>query len=372
MLKILHFSDLHLETPFLSSNMPSSYGAWRRQDLRATLGRILTIARERKVDAVTIAGDLFEQEYIMPEIAGFLSTQFGKLSPIQVIIAPGGKDPYISESIYSIYRWPENVTIFRESHLTAIKLTSEITLWGAACPPTRIQNLFEKLLINKSGINLLLLHANCRDLSLLNQEGAYSINARNVINMGFTFALLGSSHQSRVFPDDTALIAFPGSPEPLDFESEDIGHHIVFLQIQDGKCMHELLPISRWKYINQTIDITGFTSEAQVIKSIEKLLRKSSDKDQQQPVLRITLKGDPESQLNLGDILSKIDKDVFCEIIVDSPVHYDLEMLAQEQTVRGTMVKRFLEKNGEQERNKEIGALLLALQALDGKPIGSS
>ena len=55
----------------------------------ATLGRILTLARERQVDVVTIAGDLYEQDYALPETAGFLAQQFAKLAPIRVFVALG-------------------------------------------------------------------------------------------------------------------------------------------------------------------------------------------------------------------------------------------------------------------------------------------
>ncbi len=56
--KILHFSDLHLDTSFAGQGFPLEYGVERRLDLRACLTRILARARELKVDAITIGGDL--------------------------------------------------------------------------------------------------------------------------------------------------------------------------------------------------------------------------------------------------------------------------------------------------------------------------
>lgn len=127
-LHLLHLSNLHLDAPF------PTLGPERRADLRATLGRILALARERRVDAVTIAGDLYEQDYALPDTAAFLAQQAARLAPIRVFIAPGERDPYTHDSLYALTRWPENVTLFSQGQLTAVELGPGITLWGAACP----------------------------------------------------------------------------------------------------------------------------------------------------------------------------------------------------------------------------------------------
>src|SRR3989304_5470636 len=110
--KILHFADLHLDASFAGQGFPVEYGNERRLDLRATLTRILARSRELKVNAVTIGGDLFVQEYLLPETADFIQQQMALLAPIRVIIAPGGQDPYTNESPYARLNWPENVDIF--------------------------------------------------------------------------------------------------------------------------------------------------------------------------------------------------------------------------------------------------------------------
>ena len=43
MIRILHCADLHLDASFASSGLPPTAGSWRRDNLRATLGRILAL-----------------------------------------------------------------------------------------------------------------------------------------------------------------------------------------------------------------------------------------------------------------------------------------------------------------------------------------
>jgi hypothetical protein len=52
--------------PACPDGMPATAGARRRHDLRGTLGRICP-ARERQVDAVTVAGDLYKNRYALPD-----------------------------------------------------------------------------------------------------------------------------------------------------------------------------------------------------------------------------------------------------------------------------------------------------------------
>jgi len=371
MYQILHFSDLHLERPFLSRNLPSSFGKWRRQDLKATLGRILTIARERKVDAITIAGDLFEQEYIMPDMAGFLSIQFSKVDPIRVIIAPGEKDPYTTESLYALTRWPKNVDIFTQSKLSKVDLTEKIELWGAACPTSKDNNLLENLSLNKSNINLLLVHAHCYENQFSTHRNIHHVSLKELLNTEFKISLLGSSHQAKEFLDNSKVCVYPGSPEPFENESEGTEHNVVLVQINGEECKHELIPINRWRYINREIDVEGFKNQTEVTKTIEEIVKKLSSKNEERYVYRITLKGETNIPLNLEEIVSQINSEAVIELIINSQVGYDLRALAQEPTVRGTLVKHYLEHETKgQEKNEELNALKLALQALDGKRIG--
>ncbi len=99
MFRILHFSDLHLDASFAASSLPTAVGSWRRIDLKATLERILTLVRERQVDAATIASDLYEQDYDLPDTADLLKQHFADLTPIKVFIAPSKSDPYTPDSL---------------------------------------------------------------------------------------------------------------------------------------------------------------------------------------------------------------------------------------------------------------------------------
>lgn len=57
-MRLLHFADLHLDTPFRWADREQARK--RRRALRETLLRICQVADEQNVDALTCGGDLYE------------------------------------------------------------------------------------------------------------------------------------------------------------------------------------------------------------------------------------------------------------------------------------------------------------------------
>lgn len=370
---ILHYADVHLEASFAVDGLAAPVGTWRRADLRATLGRILTLARERQVDAVTIAGDLYEQDYVLPDTADFLAQQFVRLVPIRVFIAPGEHDPYTSDSLYALTRWPENVTVFSQGQLAAVELASGIHLWGAACPPSRGHKTLDRFHVDREGVNLLLLHATDTPQPKLGGEALFMVDADTVRTAGFDFALLGHHHTGRLCPEESPCCVYSGSPEPLTPEQADGAHQVVLLTIQDEVCTPEMIPISRWRYRSLHVDLTGCESIAEAGMCVEGALQATPDGDDERTVGQVALTGRPEFDLDVAALAEQVTTKAHLHYDAQLALPYNLEQLAQEQTVRGLLMRRFqahLEAaKSLRERTQAESALLCALRVLDGKQV---
>jgi DNA repair protein SbcD/Mre11 len=88
--KLLHFSDLHLDAPFVSSELPLARK--RRQRLRDVLRKIASLAVEVGAEGLLCAGDLYEHDRCSPDTGEFLRDTFARLAPMRVYIAPGNHD----------------------------------------------------------------------------------------------------------------------------------------------------------------------------------------------------------------------------------------------------------------------------------------
>jgi 3',5'-cyclic AMP phosphodiesterase CpdA len=129
-MRLLHFADLHLDTPFRWA--PPDVARARRRALRETLTRICRLADELNVDALTCGGDLYEQDRFTPDTAAFLRSAFTQVEPLPVFIAPGNHDWYGPASLYRQVDWPPNVHVFTEDRLSPVELADGLTMWGAA------------------------------------------------------------------------------------------------------------------------------------------------------------------------------------------------------------------------------------------------
>jgi len=373
MFQILHSADFHLDTSFASSGLPVAVGTWRRADLRATLGHILALARERQVDAVTIAGDLYEQDYALPDTADFLVQQFAKLSPIRVFIAPGERDPFTNDSLYALTRWPENVTVFSQGRLSSAELASGVHLWGAAHPPARGHKTLAKFHVDRNGVNLLLLHATDAEQPGPRREAMFSVDSAAVQAAGFDFALLGHQHNGRLWPEDAPCCVYPGSPEPLAPEEADGSHQVVLLTVQDGVCTPESIPISQWRYTLLRVNLTGCESTDEAVRRVAQSVQTAPGGADERSVCHVTLTGLPHFALDVEALAGQVKTKAHVRYQTRLSLAYDLERLSQEQTVRGLLVRRFQARlenaSSSQDRQTTLNALNYALQALDGKQV---
>ena len=88
------------------------------------------MARERRVDVLTCAGDLYEQERFVPDTANFLVSAFAGLQSIPVLLAPGNHDWLDPASIYATAKWSPNVFVFHEDRLSAFELRARADAFG--------------------------------------------------------------------------------------------------------------------------------------------------------------------------------------------------------------------------------------------------
>ncbi|NLF00617.1 MAG: hypothetical protein GX601_06525 [Anaerolineales bacterium] len=365
--RILHMADLHMEASFASSGVSGQLGAWRRADLQATLARLLALAREQQVDAVTIGGDLFEDRLASVDISELLAQQFSKLAPIRVFVAPGECDPYTSDSLYALTRWSENVSIFSRGELTRVTLAPGLFLWGAACPPLPAARLMAP---REVGRHLLLLHAICAHERAFSQRGLFAVTERDLRQGGWAGALLGHQHGAQRGADD--IFIYPGSPEPLAPEEDALRHGVALLTVGETDLHVELLPTNQWRYVTLRVDLDGCETDHEVARRVHHALAECEGSGDQRTICYLTIQGRPAEPLDRAKLVQNTSSPMQVVWRFALSGAYDPEVIQQEQTVRGLLARRFLARSADtslQERDGERAVLEMALGALDGKQV---
>src|SRR6266511_2429765 len=137
-MRIALIADVHLDSAFALFSPARSRE--RRHAIEAAFQSALAHAAEASVDAIFIAGDLYEHDRVLPNTGEFLRSAFAEVAPVPIFVAPGNHDWYGPESLYARLEWSPNTHVFREDHLQPLELKDGLTLWGAGhCAPANTE-----------------------------------------------------------------------------------------------------------------------------------------------------------------------------------------------------------------------------------------
>ncbi len=379
---ICHFSDLHLERSFSRHGSSSTASRLRRAELRDALQAICALAQSRNCDALTIGGDLFDDDNATVETGQFLTSLLGSLAPMRVLIAPGNHDPYINGSLYMTMDWPSNVHIFTAPELLPIRLTDSLVIWGLAHPDHMWEGnpLAGPPLEPSHDVHLALFHGAERawlaGIEGKSKHGPFT--AVDIRRKGFAGALSGHYHSFRL--DAATGLLYPGTPEPLAVD-ETGDHGPVIVTVADsGEFSCELVPLQKWHALECTVDVTSSNSLASLATAVLAGIREALGfRDPKRTILQADLIGTLPSYMALDtDVLQQA---VLHEVPLASLTlrtrtqpALDLDALMAEHTVRGRFVaavRSDIESRDMEDPEREMleRSLKYGLNALQGTEV---
>lgn len=359
-MKLLLFSDLHLDTPFTWAG--PELARIRRLALRETLQRIVDLAASRQVDAILCGGDLYEHDRFSPDTAAFLSRAFADLD-VPVHIAPGNHDWYGPASLYRQVNWSPNVHVFAEDHFTPVTLADGLTLWGAAhCAPANTDGFFDNgFRADRSGVNLALFHGSESGAAWFQEGGKVPhapFMAAQIEAAGIDHAFLGHFHTACDAPRHT----YPGNPDPLSFGEQGARGAVIVTIADEGTILRERVTVATSTVASIDVNIDGVTSASDIRHRVAQAVAPLTG------IVRVILTGDvsPDVTVHLGD-LDGVGKHLQALIprLGRVGVTYDFDLLAAEQTVRGQFVRDVRAAKLDDDVRRRV--LLTGLRALDGR-----
>ena len=306
MIKVVHTSDLHLDGTFFKED--SRINERRKRERRALFVNIMMYARDRQVDVLLIAGDLFDGLWPEKETAELILREFENTPGTEIFIAPGRHDPYRPGCFYAEKRFPSNVHIFREDRVAPISVDRlGLTVYGYAFTGYRMEGapLAVMPVTDKGRINLL-----CGYGSLEGEPGLAPITAEQIGNSGVDYAALGSAHLASELKNEKGVYySYSGAPEGCGFgENGHMGLRLLALDKTDGSCAlnGKSMRFSRCHYEEMTVDASAYSSVYEMLSALSDDFRGSEyDKD---TILTMTFRGKVSLQFGVisPDLFEKI------------------------------------------------------------------
>ncbi len=372
-LKFLHCSDIHLDAPFVG--MSADKSEERRRELRSTFIRMMDYVRERGIDYVLIAGDLFENAYATNTTAEVLIRQFRTCEKTKFIIAPGKCDHYENNSIYQSGRLPSNCYVFSNEKLSCFKFDDDrLTIYGWAFMTEELTTspLYDSHVEDGGRINIVVGYA---DLGGEIGSTGCPVANKDMTKFGADYYAFGGRHaKTDLVRRAGAMYGYPGALESTGFLNPAMGGvKQLDIDYNGGELSIECkqFTFGRVKFVKEEIDITGVSANNEITNRISQLI--SAKKYGVDTALAVELVGEVSPRFVLP---KKLECDVlglyYFDMIDKTVPTYGTEKYEREMSVAGELYRHLLpmlKSENEEERMGASRAFRVGLASLEKREI---
>lgn len=294
--RFVHTADLHLDSPLRSLALKNpELAELVRGATRTALARIVDLCLAENVDALLIAGDLYDGSQTSMNTALYLASELRRLevAGIRVFLIRGNHDS--QSTVTRELTFPANVHVFsgRAKPVQAKTLDDGrgvhihgISFANPHAPESLLPSFQAPV---ADAINIGMLHT-----SLAGSRGHDPYAPTSVAELaghGFDYWALGHVHLRQVHAEKP-LIVMPGMPQGRDINEAGSKSVTLVTVGDDGSLMHQERAIGQAVFERVTIDLTGSRDWRQMLdKAAEtmSLLRSRTIADHL--ILRISLFG---------------------------------------------------------------------------------
>ena len=348
-MKFVHIADIHFDAPFSSLCDKGALGEIRRLDQRKAFKKVINYIKENKIPLLFISGDLFEHEYIKKSTIQYIIDCIKEIPETKIFISPGNHDPFLQNSYYNKLTECKNVYIFNSK--IQIKEFDEFDIYGYGfndfyCSNSGIENIEIK---NPEKLNILIMHA---DLNGANtQQKPYNPISQKVLEQkGFDYIALGHIHKKSYNDIPNQKIVYPGSLISLGFD--ELGEHgMIIGELSKQNLELQFITLDDKEYIEEKLDISNTLSKEELIETI------NSKQIPNNKFAKIILIGTRQFEIDITELYKLIENEQIIKIKNQTKINYDLEKIANENTLKGLFAKQMLKQMKKQdinEKQKEI------------------
>jgi exonuclease SbcD len=298
--RFIHCSDLHIDSPFkgFSAINPDWAERLRQAPLQSFLNIVDLAVRER-VDAVIIAGDVFdgEDKSLQAQFKFRQGLQTLSDNNIPSFIAHGNHDPLNSWS--TTINWPEGVTVFPGTGVQSVPVVKDgrtlAHIYGTSFPE---RDVFDNLTLQfernqESGFAVAVLHANVGGHPDHDPYAPCAVD--DLVARGMDYWALGHIHQREVLRKGHPAIVYCGNSQGRFFkESGPRGCCLVTLN--EGALPDvRFVATDTLRFVENSVDLSSCDSLDAVVEEIvrqcQTLLGQAEGRSL---VVRLTLTGRTE------------------------------------------------------------------------------
>ena len=353
-MKIIHTSDIHIDSPLTSKLSPSA-ARERKREIILSFRKIIDDARKIGACAIIIAGDLFDNNKVgfktLESVVGIIQNA----SDVLFFYLPGNhEEDRLNESGIEI---PENLKVFSENW-TYYKIDN-VTIVGKTLIG---QDDFSSLRLNDKDINIVTLHG---ELSSVNSLGKISISGASALPIDYL--ALGHYHTySETKLSERGIAVYSGTPEGRGFdEAGEKGY--VIIDTDRGYLTHSFKKHSLRNLHITEVDISGAAKEIEIENRVAHALSAISKDD----MVRIVLVGEYEPGLmrDVDSLATRFASSYFyLEVKDQSKLRISADDYKNDKSLKGEFIRLVISKEDLSDEDK-AAIIECGIRALAGETL---
>jgi len=273
-MKVIHTGDIHLDSK-LSANLPKDKAKERGHEILNAFVSMVDYAKEHKVSAILIAGDLFDTRNTSALSRNTFRELIINNPDISFYYLRGNHDENTAISVLN--ESPDNLYLFNDSW-TEYSLDNEgkVKLFGVELNENNSSNVLNIFSPDPSKVNIVMLHGQDTDTACI--EKTETINVRAFRNKGINYLALGHVHAYKSWElDALGKACYCGCLEGRGFD-ETGEHGFVLLDIDEEKGIIKdtFVPFAKRHLFEVNVDVSMLDSTPAMIEKVKDALKQET------------------------------------------------------------------------------------------------
>jgi len=254
-LRLLHTADVHLGARF---HFLGSRGREQREQLRDTFSRVVDIALNFGVDALLVAGDLFDSPYPGGGLWEEVVHQLGRLDAegIWTLIVPGTHDRLEPGGVYDRLQRVSmaHVHVFGTEVMSPLPLEGlDLVVYGMASGREGRDAMAGFRAGDEAKWRVGILHASVIIPGLVERD-AMLVSRESIAASGLHYLALGHWHSPSDQSSGGVTAFYPGPPEQLEMGSGERGS-VLLVELEEGAPARvKTVPVGRRRFLDVEVD----------------------------------------------------------------------------------------------------------------------
>jgi len=352
-MKLIHCADIHLDSP-METNLTPEKARERKMEVRSAFARMVRYAEDAGVEAILIAGDLFDSTHVTKSTEKYVIDLIAAHPSIDFYYLAGNHDR--GSMLAGLDALPGNLFLFGDTWTSYRR--DRLVLTGAAHPDEDTLSLCEE------DVNIVVLHGQQTRGAAGAKEDV--IRLSKLKGKYIDYVAMGHVHDYRAIKLDARGVAcYSGCLEGRGFD--ECGEKgFVLLDIRDGKIMPEFVPFASRTLHEIPVDITGLFTVNEILDAMTAAGTEIPEKDLVKFVLRGSYTLQTQKDLRFLKKLLEGTR-YFLKIKDESTLEICSEDYAHDASLKGEFIRMVLASDRPREEKDKI--ILLGIRALSGEEV---